>query len=105
MVDFDNEVKKYRDSLIREILCLFGRELCLYGSEMILFLNSQMKINKDDLANNTLSKFDKLVDDYGNDFEEALKAFEVEINALYYIVSKKANITNQYNQVPHLMGK
>ena len=30
MVDFDNEVKKYRDSLIREILCVFGRELCLY---------------------------------------------------------------------------
>ena len=82
VIDFDNEVKKYRDSLTREILCVFDGELGLYDSEVILFFNTEMKSNIDDLANKTLSKFDRLVDEFDEEFEkEALKVIDVESNA------------------------
>ena len=82
LIDFDNEVKKYRDSLIREILCVFDGELGLYDSEMILFFNTELKSNIDDLANKTLSKFDRLADEFDEEFEkEALKVIDVESNA------------------------
>ena len=83
VIDFDNEVKKFRQSLIREILCVFDGELGLYDSEMILFFNTEMKSNIDDLANKTLSEFERQVDKFDEEFEKnALKVIDVELNAL-----------------------